>query len=151
MNKESILYGVIGLLAGVIIAGFTASYAVNNNNNGVMRMMGMHSSSSSQNMMSDNDNSMTMAEMSSNLKDKTGDDFDKAFIAEMITHHQGAIDMANLAKQNAKHDEIKNLADAIVTAQTKEINDMKSWQLQWGYGSSSTDTSSHDMNDMMGH
>ena len=149
MNKESVLYGVIGLLAGVIIAGFTATYAVNNNNNSMMRMMGMHANTNSQGMMSDND--MSMSDMTTALKGKTGDDFDKAFITGMIAHHQGAIDMANLAKQNAKHDEIKNLANDIVAAQTKEINEMKSWQSQWNYSSSTTDDSTHNMNDMMGH
>jgi uncharacterized protein (DUF305 family) len=149
MNKESILYGVIGLLAGAIIAGFGATYAVNNNHQGMMNMMGMHSNTNSQGMMDDSD--MSMSDMTSSLKGKTGDDFDKAFISGMIAHHQGAIDMANLAKQNAKHDEIKNLADDIVAAQTKEITEMKSWQTQWNYSSSTTDDSSHNMNDMMGH
>ena len=149
MNKESILYGVIGLLAGAIIAGFGATYAVNNNHQGMMNMMGMHSNTNSQGMMDDSD--MSMSDMTSSLKGKTGDDFDKAFISGMIAHHQGAIDMANLAKQNAKHDEIKNLADDIVAAQTKEITEMKSWQTQWNYGSSTTEDSSHNMNDMMGH
>lgn len=146
MSKESILYGVIGLLAGAIIASFGAAYAVNNNHEGMMNMMGMHSSSTNQGMMGDSD--MSMSDMTSSLKNKTGDDFDKAFISEMIAHHQGAIDMANLANQNAKHDEIKTLATDIVTAQTKEITEMKSWQTQWGY-SSSTESSTHDMNDMM--
>jgi uncharacterized protein (DUF305 family) len=149
MNKESVLYGVIGLLAGAIIAGLGATYAVNNNHQGMMNMMGMHSNTNSQGMMDDSD--MSMIEMTSSLKGKTGDDFDKAFISGMIAHHQGAIDMANLAKQNAKHDEIKNLADDIVAAQTKEITEMKSWQTQWNYSSSTTDDSSHNMNDMMGH
>jgi uncharacterized protein (DUF305 family) len=149
MNKESILYGVIGLLAGAIIAGFGATYAVNNNHQGMMDMMGMHSNTNSQGMMDNSD--MSMSDMTSSLKNKTGDDFDKAFISGMIAHHQGAIDMANLANQNAKHDEIKNLADDIVAAQTKEITEMKSWQTQWNYSSSTTEDSSHNMNDMMGH
>ena len=149
MNKESILYGVIGLLAGAIIAGFGATYAVNNNHQGMMNMMGMHGNTNSQGMMDDSD--MSMSDMTNALKGQTGDDFDKAFISEMIAHHQGAIDMANLAKQNAKHDEIKNLADDIVTAQTKEITEMKSWQTQWNYSSSTTDNDTHNMNDMMGH
>ena len=149
MNKESILYGVIGLVAGVIIAGFTATYAVNNNNNGMMRMMGMHTDTTTSSQGTMNDEDMSKSEMTSSLKNKTGDDFDKAFISEMIAHHQGAIDMANLAKQNAKHDEIKNLANDIVAAQTKEINEMKSWQTQWNYTSVTTDTSTHDMNNMM--
>lgn len=149
MSKESILYGVIGLLAGAIIAGFGAAYAVKNNHQGMMNAMGMHSSTTSQGMMDNAD--MSMSDMTASLKGKTDDDFDKAFISEMIAHHQGAIDMANLAKQNAKHDEIKNLAEDIVSAQTKEITEMKSWQTQWNYSSSTTEDSSHNMNDMMSH
>lgn len=62
-----------------------------------------------------------------------GDAYDKAFINGMITHHEGAVDMAELALTNAKRQEIKNLAQDIITAQNKEINDMKMWQKQWGY------------------
>ena len=129
MSKESILYGVIGLLAGALLTVVIATSTVNANNTSMMRMMGMHTN---QNTMM-NDRSMGMDEMTSNLQGKTGDDFDKLFISEMIVHHQGAIDMANLAKQNAKHDEVKKLADDIVAAQTKEINEMKQWQKDWGY------------------
>ena len=147
MNKESFLFGIIGLLAGVIIAGFAATTAANSNNQGMMQMMGMHTTSNntsnSHNMMNDND--MSMGDMTAALKGKTGDDFDIAFLSEMITHHQGAIDMANLAKQNAKHEEIKNLANNIITAQTNEINEMKSWQQQWHYI-----PSSNNSNDMQG-
>ena len=133
------LYGLIGLLFGVIIATFTVTYAINKDHDGMMRnMMNMHSG-----------NSMSMDQMVASLQGKTGDTFDEAFINEMIDHHQGAIDMANLAKQNAKHKEIKNLADDIVVAQTKEINEMKSWQNQWVYSNSSGDSS--NMMDMTEH
>ena len=133
------LYGLIGLLFGVIIATFTVTYAINKDHDGMMRnMMNMHSG-----------NSMSMDQMVASLQGKTGDTFDEAFINEMIDHHQGAIDMANLAKQNAKHKEIKNLADDIVVAQTKEINEMKSWQNQWVYSNSSADSS--NMMDMTEH
>ncbi len=145
MKSDTILYGVIGLLTGVILAGFVARYAVNSNNNGMMRMLGMHTSTTSQGMMDNND--MSIGDMTSSLNGKTGDDFDKAFISEMIIHHQGAITMANLAVQNAKHGEVKNLAKNIVSAQTKEINEMKSWQAQWGYGASSSDRY-HNINRM---
>lgn len=62
---------------------------------------------------------------------KTGDDFDKTFMQEMIIHHQGAIEMAQAALQSAKHDEIKQMANDIIAAQTKEIDQMKGWQKQW--------------------
>lgn len=148
MKKESILFGIIGLLAGIIIAGFGAGYSVNHGYGNMMRFMGIdgnRADSISASMHSSNDSSMSMDDMVSNLNGKTGDDFDKLFISEMIDHHQGAIDMANLAKQNAKHDEVKKLADDIVAAQTKEIEQMKAWQKQWGYSTSSTD----DSNSMM--
>lgn len=69
--------------------------------------------------------------MMSGLTGKTGADFDKAFLSEMIVHHQGAVDMAQLALTNAQHQEIKDLARAIIAAQNKEIADMKSWQKVW--------------------
>lgn len=147
MSKESILYGVIGLLAGAIIASFGAAYAVNNNHQGMMNMMGMNSNTTSQGMMDDSD--MSMSDMTASLQGKTGDDFDKAFISGMIVHHQGAIDMAKLASDNAKHDEVKTLANDILTTQQKEIDMMKSWQTKWDYETTST-TQSHNMMDM-GH
>ena len=136
--KKEFLFGIIGLIVGIVVSGAVATYAVNGNHTNMMKMYGM-------NMDMSNDASMSMDEMTSSLQGKTGDDFDKTFLAEMISHHQGAIDMANLAKQNAKHQEVKNLATDIVTAQTKEIAEMQQWQQQWGYATTST---SHDMNMM---
>lgn len=76
---------------------------------------------------------MSMHDMSAILEGKTGDAFDAAFLEGMIPHHQGAIDMANAALTNAKHDEIKNMAKAIISAQQKEIDQMEGWQQSWGY------------------
>lgn len=135
MKKESIMYGIVGLLTGVVIAGFFASYAVNNNHLGMMGMMGINAAT----------NSQTMDQMAETLKNKTGDDFDEAFLAGMIIHHQGAIDMAGLAQANAKHDEVKSLALDILAAQSTEIDMMQTWQSQWGYKT----TPSIETNDMM--
>ena len=74
-----------------------------------------------------------MASMTAELEGKTGDEFDKAFIEQMIMHHQSAIDMAAPGEQNAQHQELKDLTKAIVSAQTKEIQQMKQWQQEWGY------------------
>ncbi len=76
----------------------------------------------------------SMDQMMADLPGKTGDEFDAAFLSEMITHHQGALDMADLAATRAKHQEIKDLAGAIVTTQTEEISRMRGWQQAWGYG-----------------
>lgn len=77
--------------------------------------------------------SMSMDDMMVELEGKTGDDFDKAFIEMMIPHHEGAIEMARAAQQSAKHQEIKNMADDIISAQQSEIDMMRGWQRSWGY------------------
>lgn len=94
-------------------------------------------SSSSDNMMDHSAMGMMdeMSGMENELKGKTGDEFDKAFIEQMIMHHQGALDMAAPGEKNAEHQEVKDLTKAIVTAQTKEIKQMKQWQKDWGYES----------------
>lgn len=139
MKRESLLYGIIGLLAGVIITVLTVNLVANNNNKSMMHMMGMHSKHLQENC------EMSMAGMVSELENKKGDDFDKIFITRMIEHHQGAIVMAMLAKQNAKHDEIKKLAEDINTSQTKEINQMKAWQKAWGYLAGTDEDNMHMM------
>lgn len=133
MNKENIMVGIIGLLLGVVITGFAAGQAVNNNNNGMMRMMGMNTSNSQQAATSHS--TMSMADMNKQLKPLSGDDFDKAFIEMMIAHHEGAVDMAQLSDSRAKHNEVKQLSKNIITAQEKEIAEMKQWQQNWGYSS----------------
>jgi uncharacterized protein (DUF305 family) len=60
-------------------------------------------------------------------------DFDKAFLEEMIPHHQMAVMMANMLENTTSRQEMKNLARDIIAAQTKEIDAMQNWQAQWGY------------------
>lgn len=86
-----------------------------------------------------------MASMTNSLKGKTGEDFDMVFLTVMMAHHQEAIDMSKPAATNASHQEVKTLASNIITAQTKEISEMRSWQTQWGY---QTQSSSDNMSGM---
>ncbi len=57
--------------------------------------------------------------------------FDIRFIDAMVPHHESAISMAKEAQQKAEHPEIKSLADAIIKAQTSEIDQMKQWKSTW--------------------
>ena len=52
-------------------------------------------------------------------------DADKDFLAAMIPHHQGAIDMAEVVIQHGKNPKVRQLAQEIITMQKKEINEMK--------------------------
>lgn len=58
-------------------------------------------------------------------------DFDTAFVEHMIPHHQMAVMMANMLKGGTQRPEMKKLADDIVSAQTSEIDQMRSWLREW--------------------
>lgn len=56
-----------------------------------------------------------------------GSDPDLAFLAEMIRHHQGAIDMAQVALERAEHQELRDMARDIVVAQAEEVHQYQTW------------------------
>jgi uncharacterized protein (DUF305 family) len=57
--------------------------------------------------------------------------FDEAFIDAMIPHHQSAIEMAKVANEKSKNPRIGELAGNIVSAQKREIEQMRRWREQW--------------------
>lgn len=54
-------------------------------------------------------------------------DADVDFVNGMIPHHQGAIDMAKILKENGKDPMLLKMADDIIKAQESEIGVMKKW------------------------
>jgi uncharacterized protein (DUF305 family) len=55
------------------------------------------------------------------------EDPDVAFACGMIAHHQGAIDMAKVELAHGDNEEAKKMAQKIIDAQMKEIDEFKAW------------------------
>ncbi|MDQ5968562.1 MAG: hypothetical protein QG561_200 [Patescibacteria group bacterium] len=66
----------------------------------------------------------------------------------MIPHHQGAVDMAKFLT-GAQHPELQKMGQDIITAQNKEIEQMKKWQKEWGYNTGSTNSGNMHQGMMM--
>lgn len=88
---------------------------------------------SSSGMSGMNMDGMQMSSAEEIEKLKTAEPFDRAFIDAMIPHHEAAIQMARDVQGKAKDQEVKDLAAAIITAQEREIAQMREWRRQW-YG-----------------
>jgi len=73
---------------------------------------------------------MGQAEMDE-LKGLKGTKFDLAFVDMMTRHHQGAIEMATTELGAGSLGEVKQLAQQIITAQQREIQQMAAWKQAW--------------------
>ncbi|HRH55293.1 MAG TPA: DUF305 domain-containing protein [Candidatus Paceibacterota bacterium] len=56
---------------------------------------------------------------------------DAHFIEQMIPHHEGAIEMAELALERSKDERVRTLSQEIIDAQTDEIGKMQQWYQEW--------------------
>ena len=59
------------------------------------------------------------------------DPFDRAFMNNMIPHHQSAIAMAEVALEESENPEIRKLAQNIIESQQSEIEQMQGWLDEW--------------------
>lgn len=130
------LYGAIGLLVGIMV---TSGFYMIKNSSKHQSQIGDYANISMTHQMPDGsvmpNVGMNMDEMMSGmmagLEGKKGSEFDKAFLAEMIVHHQGAVEMAKMVIESSKKPELINLANNIISAQNKEILMMQNWQKTW--------------------
>lgn len=61
------------------------------------------------------------------------DEYDLRFIDAMISHHEGALAMAQEALTKSSRPEIQELAETIIASQQAEIDQMTQWRQDW-YG-----------------
>ena len=133
MNKNIWVFGTIGVVSSLAIVGF---FTLNGTFAQAQKSFHNMHRSNSQDQMYAGSEGNCMGQM-------MGRDVDQNFIVMMIPHHEGAVDMAELALTRAKRPEIKQLAEAIIRDQNREIEQMKTWHKAW-YEAEVTDTSSTD-------
>jgi uncharacterized protein (DUF305 family) len=115
MFSKSTIYGLVGILAGSAITALSITYNAKAEQQPPLPFSPCGTTSTMPHKMAGRHQ------------------VDRHFIEMMIPHHQGAVEMADLALQKAQRPEIKKLATAIKADQTKEIEQMKAWYKQW-YG-----------------
>jgi uncharacterized protein (DUF305 family) len=71
------------------------------------------------------ENDMMMQEM------MAAEDPDRAFLTAMTDHHNGALDMAQLALIRATNPELRTMARDIVVEQANEIHQFQEWLATW--------------------
>ncbi|MBC8143364.1 MAG: DUF305 domain-containing protein [Armatimonadetes bacterium] len=65
------------------------------------------------------------------LRGKTGEAFDRAFLSQMIAHHEAAVRMGEEARGTATKPETKREAQNVMDSQRKEIAQMTNWLKEW--------------------
>lgn len=80
--------------------------------------------------------------------DAVHNDADITFAQMMIVHHEGAVEMADLAPDRAASAKVKDLAVKIKVAQAPEIEQMTQWLQAWGAATSGSSSESSSMGGM---
>lgn len=132
MQKNTLIIGAILLVVGLGVGYGIGANKAPTTSAPASQNSGMHMMPDGS-MMGDNSSGMSgmMMDMNAALRGKTGDALDKAFIDEMIVHHEGAVEMAQILLAGTKRPELIKLGNDIVTAQTGEIEMMKQWRTNW--------------------
>ena len=93
--------------------------------------------------------SMDSSEMAQQMVMPNGEYSDAAFVDAMVPHHEGAVEMAEVALENAEHEEIRTLAQDIISGQQAEIEQFG--RIRAGLeGSPMEGMSEEEMSQMMG-
>lgn len=75
---------------------------------------------------------MQSASQMRTLEDARGRDADKAFLAMMIDHHQGAVDMGSYVVKHAPAGKVRDFAARVARIQRSEIGELRALQRRLG-------------------
>lgn len=114
MNGKAVLI-IIGFVLGLFTSTFVYLYISYQQKVSPMAGTPVQMMDHSQHMMNG------MPSMNSMMKEYS----DLEYLNLMIIHHQDGVDMAQRALVSSTNSFIKKLSQDIISAQTKEINDMK--------------------------
>jgi hypothetical protein len=71
------------------------------------------------------ENKAAMSKMMAEMMAKPTGSIDKDFVAMMVPHHQGAIDMARSELRYGHNEQLRRIAQEIIVSQTQQIPAMK--------------------------
>jgi uncharacterized protein (DUF305 family) len=71
------------------------------------------------------ENEAAMAKMMAAMAVKPSGDVDRDFVATMVPHHQGAIEMAQAQLRYGRNEQLRRIAQEIIVDQTQEIAAMR--------------------------
>lgn len=146
MKRYTRLLGLAGLLAAIalLVAACGGAGGMGNMDEDQMEKGGRPAKESMKGM----DHSK-MDGGSGGMVMKKGRYSDERFIDAMVPHHEGAVEMAEVALENAGHEQIRQLAEDIVSTQEAEIRELKSIkQEEFGTSKVPMDMSADQMEDM---
>lgn len=131
MNKKIWIYGAIGAVSSLVMAGTLNIHHTFAQSEQAVH--DLHHSGLNAQAQTQAPSPLPGTGQRGQMGQMMGGDIGQHFIIMMIPHHQGAVDMAELALTRAQHPEIKQLAEAIIRDQNREIEQMRTWYQAW-YG-----------------
>ena len=114
---------IAGLLLG-FAAGAVVPAAAQTMSKDAMSTMAMPAGPAAEQPFID-ENNTAMAKMMADMTIKPTGDIDRDFVAMMVPHHQGAIDMAQAILRYGKNEQIRRIAQEIIVDQLQEIAAMR--------------------------
>jgi uncharacterized protein (DUF305 family) len=149
INTKLILVGLISFILGAGIMHFSGRGYMDHGNKGArgnsmseMKMGKMEHTMPGGIVMENSDmikgsvvsdmGQMSMNDMAAMMRGKTGRELEKEFLAGMVPHHQGAVDMAKtVLADKTTSPKIRTFAENIIKAQDTEILQMKKWLAEY--------------------